>query len=102
MSEYRRKAAATHREIDAELARQKAVRDESYRAARVAELADKAVEGSVTRESFPIVLGAVFIRDQFGWRRVLKVNARSVTVPSLLKEGWSDTVRFEKIREVRA
>lgn len=46
-------------------------------------------------------LGAVAIRDQFGWRTVLKVNAKTVTVRSTLHPDWTDRVPFEKVLEVR-
>lgn len=100
---YRARAKATHDAIDAELARQAQESADRHREAKEQERADRATEGTITAETFAgLDLGAVFIRDQFGWRRVLKVNSRSVTVPSLIKAGWSDTVRFEKIRQVRS
>ena len=101
--EMRRKNADLQRHIDGVIADAKAVRDAAAKAAREAEQADRATEGTVTHETLAALeLGTFVIRDQFGWRRVLKVNARSVTVPSLIKAGWTDTVRFEKIREVRS
>lgn len=99
---YRARGKATHDAIDAELARQKAERDAAMDAARAKERADRKTEGTITIADFAeCVNGSHLIRDQFGWRRVLKANPRSVTVPSLIKEGWTDTVRYEKIREVR-
>ena len=43
--------------------------------------------------------GAQFIRTQFGWSRVLRVNTVTVTVPT--EWSWTETVPFEKILEVR-
>lgn len=101
--EQRRKDADLQRHIDTVIADAKAERDAVHKAAKEAAAAERATEGTITRESFDgLELGKFVIRDQFGWRRVLKVNARSVTVPSLIKEGWTDTVRFEKIREVKS
>jgi len=100
---YRSRAKKADNDIAAEIERQRA---ES--AARIAELrekerADRKTEGTITHATFDgLEIGKVLIRDQFGWRRVLAVNARSVRVPSLIKEGWSDLVRFEKIREVKS
>jgi len=101
VSAYRARGKKTHDEIDAELARQKAESDARIEAARVKERAGRKTEGTITRDSFDgFTMGSHWIRDQFGWRRVIKVNSRSVTVKSLINNAWTDTVRFEKIREV--
>lgn len=51
-----------------------------------------------TREE---LVGATAIRDRSGWRAVVRVNAKSVSVPSDWFEGETVTVPFTKIREVR-
>lgn len=50
----------------------------------------------ITREE---VLGSSFIHDGTMWRRVVKVNAKTVSVYT--GYSWVDRVPFEKIREVR-
>lgn len=47
------------------------------------------------------VAGALAIRDSLGWRKVVRVNAKSVTVVSKLLPTWTDLVPFEKVLEVR-
>jgi len=99
---YRARAKANHDAIDAELSRQADESANRHREAKEKERDDRTTEGTITLHSFDgVSLGDVLIRDQFGWRRVLKVNSCSVTVPSLVKVGWTDTVRFEKIRELK-
>lgn len=46
--------------------------------------------------------GARLIRDSIGWRYVVRVNAKTVTVRSELHPDWTDRVPFEQIREVRS
>jgi len=100
---YRARAKQADRWIEEETTRQRAESDARITAAREAERADRKTEGSITIAHFyGFTQGSHFIRDQFGWRRVLKVNSRSVTVPSVALVGWTDTVRFEKIREVKS
>jgi hypothetical protein len=89
--------AAINAAIDAGLAAEKAKWDDINARARAARDAEKA-RPKLTRDD---ILGATAIRDQFGWRRVLKVNAKSVTVPSTLHPDWTDLVSFDKVREVR-
>lgn len=101
-SAYRARGKAIHSTIDAAVAQVDMEAEDYRRAAAMIAHADRAFEGTVTHSSFDgKIPGEVAIRDQFGWRMVLKVNTRSVTVPSLIKRGWTDTVRFEKIRELR-
>jgi hypothetical protein len=51
----------------------------------------------VTRED---VLGATAVRDTYGWHRVAKVNAKSVTVKT--GYSWTDRIEFRRILEVRS
>ena len=46
------------------------------------------------------IVGAQFIRTQFGWSRVVRVNKVTVTIPTAW--SWTETVAFDKILEVRA
>lgn len=50
----------------------------------------------LTRED---VLGAVLIHDGISWRKVVRVNAKSVSVDS--GYSWVDRVTFDQIRAVK-
>lgn len=50
----------------------------------------------LTRED---VIGAVLIHDGISWRKVVKVNAKTVSVDS--GYSWVDRIAFETIRAVR-
>jgi hypothetical protein len=91
-AEYRRKDAATEREIAAELARQQAEADARYKAVRAAERAEKAARQVFTRDD---VLGAHHVRDELGWHRVVRVNTTSVTV--MTPWSWTDRIPITKI-----
>ena len=45
------------------------------------------------------IIGAQFIRTQFGWSRVVRVNRLTVTIPTAW--SWTETVPFAQILEVR-
>lgn len=45
--------------------------------------------------------GAVFVRSKHGWHRVVRVNVKTVTVPSLVGGSWTDTIPVESILEAR-
>lgn len=43
----------------------------------------------------PSILGADMVRDQFGWHKVIKVNAKTVTVET--PYSWTDRIPHYKI-----
>lgn len=45
------------------------------------------------------ILGATFIRVSYGWRKVAKVNAKTVSVET--GYSWTDRIEFDKIIEIR-
>ena len=44
------------------------------------------------------ILGAQYIRTQFGWSRVIRVNRMSVTIPTAW--SWTETIPFDQILEM--
>lgn len=76
-----------------------AQRVSGYKAAREAVRAGEAQRVRLTRDE---IVGARLIRDEFGWRRVVRVNAKTVTATSNLVSSWTDRVPFEKVLEVRS
>lgn len=97
-AEYRRKDAATDRDINRELARQQAESDARYKAARAAEKAEKAARRTFTRDD---VLDATHVRTTLAsyWLEVIRVNQKTVTVNGLWP--WPETVKFADILDVR-
>lgn len=45
------------------------------------------------------VRGALAVRDEFGWHKVVRVSAKSVTVETAY--SWTDRIALGKILEVR-
>lgn len=78
LADQRRAAAADHK------ARLKAARERE--AARV-------------RLTYDEVKGATHVRDQFGWHKVVRVSAKSVTVET--GYSWTDRISLDKIHEAR-
>lgn len=62
--------------------------------ARIAEL-------ERVRFTAPDLKGAVAVRSNHGWHRVVRVNVKTVTVPSLVGGAWTDTIPVGSILEVR-
>jgi hypothetical protein len=93
---YRARAAATERSIDAALAEAKA-EWEATTAANQAEYRVKFAPVPYTTEE----LGAArVVRTDVGWHKVVRVNAKSVTVES--GYAWNDRYTLDKVLEVRA
>lgn len=44
--------------------------------------------------------GAVLVSDRFGWHKVVRVSAKSVTVET--PHSWTDRIALDKVLEVRA
>lgn len=45
------------------------------------------------------VRGASFVRDRFGWHKVVRVSAKSVTVATAY--SWTDRIPLDRVLEVR-
>ncbi len=45
------------------------------------------------------VRGAGYIRDDFGWHRVVRVSAKSVTIAT--PYSWTDRIPLDKVLEVK-
>jgi len=63
---------------------------------RKARRADEAARPKLTADD---VRSAVAVRDQFGWHRVVRVNAKSVTVET--PYSWTERIPLERVLEVR-
>lgn len=93
---YRRRAADTERRVDDAVAIVKAEKDAAWAAAKAKRAEVLAARGTFTRDD---IVGAGFIHDGISWRKVVKVNAKSVSVES--GYSWVDRVPFGKIIAVR-
>lgn len=101
----RRRAGARN---GARLAEQ-AIRDEKSRQA--AEAAERRAEVAARREAARAaeatrikmtaddVRGAAYVRDEFGWHKVVRVSAKSVTVTT--PYSWTDRIPLDKILETK-
>ena len=96
VSAYRARAKKTNDEIVATLADIKAEKDRIWREQRVAERKAESERVRFTRDD---IVGAVLVRMVYGWRKVRKVNAVTVSVDS--GYSWADKVPFDKVLEVR-
>lgn len=66
---------------------------------RVTRLKARLAEVERERLSREDIVGSSFVHDGNSWRRVVKVNAKTVSVDS--GYSWVDRIPFEKIRAVR-
>jgi len=91
---YRARAAATERRIDEAKAEMKAG-EEAERTERIAAYATKYAPVPFTDEELK---AARAIRVGHSWYKVMRVNAKSVTVPS--GYSWNDRISIDKVDEV--
>lgn len=91
---YRARAAATERSIDEGKAEAKAAED-MERAERIAAYNAKYAPVPFTDEELK---AARAIRVGHSWYKVMRVNAKSVTVPS--GYSWNDRIDISKVDEV--
>ena len=80
-----------------QIAADKAAAEREQRIARKAARYAEAVRPKLTREDCE---GARFVRDQFGWHKVVRISAKSVTVAT--EYSWTDRLPFAKVLEVRS
>ncbi|MEV4737153.1 MULTISPECIES: hypothetical protein [unclassified Microbacterium] len=93
---YRRRAAATEREIDAAVAAVKAERRAGLAAARAEHAEREASRRRFTRED---IEGAGFVHDGYQWRKVVRVNKTTVSVAS--GYSWVDRIKFKDVHGVQ-
>lgn len=95
----KRGAGSIDAQIDRHLAEQKRqARDEEKR--RTAErIAAREAEKARPKLTADDVRGAVAVRDSYGWHRVVRVSAKSVTVET--PYSWTDRIALDKVLEVR-
>lgn len=93
-------ARATEAAIREELDRQAAARETAY-AATVARRKDaRAAEEARRKLTAEDLANAVVVRDEFGWHKVVRVSAKSVTVETAY--SWTDRIPLARIIEGRA
>lgn len=86
-------------QIDRHLAEQRRearVEQKRQHAERVAAREAEAARPKLTADD---VRGARFVRDQYGWHRVVRVSAKSVTVE--MPYSWTGRIPLVKVLEVR-
>lgn len=93
---YRARAAATERMVEESVAAVKAYEAERWAAAAAA----------TAERNKPVVftdaeyMAARAVRTKLGWRKVVQVSAKSVTVET--GYSWTDRIARSKVLEVRA
>ena len=92
-------ARLAERAIDETLAAQQAERDAKHAEGVARRKAER--EAEKTREKFTAadLTGAEFVRDDIGWHRVVRVNAKTVTVTTAY--SWTERVPIEQVRAYR-
>lgn len=85
------------REALARTAAAEALRQEHLKQARAAERATEKARPRLTAED---VRGAVVVRDCFGWHRVVRVSAKSVTVAT--PWSWTERIPLDRVLEARS
>lgn len=85
------------REALARTAAQEALRQDRLKQARDAARAAEKARPKLTAED---VRGAVVVRDCFGWHRVVRVSAKSVTVAT--PYSWTDRIPLDRVLEARS
>lgn len=93
---YRRRAAATERDIDAAVAAVKSEQRAEFEAAKQAAREREAARHVFTRDD---IVGAGFVHDGFQWRTVVSVNKTTVSVST--GYSWVDRIPFKKIHGVQ-
>jgi len=93
---YRARAAATERSIDEALAESKA----EWESTQAANQAAYKLKFAPVPFSADELAAARVIRTDAGWHKVVRVNAKSVTVES--GYSWTDRYTLDKVLEVRS
>ncbi|WP_375000159.1 hypothetical protein [Aeromicrobium sp. CTD01-1L150] len=93
-------ARQQQREIDATLAELQAERDAEYEQVKAARKAAREAEADRPKLTADDVRGHVAVRDEFGWHRIVRVNAKSVTVET--PYSWTDRIPLSRVLEARS
>lgn len=64
-----------------------------------ARIAAREAEKARTKITAADLKGATAVCDEYGWHRVVRVNARSVTV--VTPYSWTDRIPLDKVRDFR-
>lgn len=91
----RRGAAAAERAIDAETRRQAEERSREAARLRASAAAARAARRRYVAADLD---GVTHVHDGIGWRRVVKVNAKSVTVAT--PYSWTDRLTYDQIHHI--
>lgn len=86
--------------IDQELARQAAARDAEHVAAVERRVAARQAEAERPKLTADDVRGCRFVRDPYGWHKVVRVSAKSVTVET--PWSWTERIALTKILEAKS
>lgn len=96
---YRRRAAATERMVDAAVAAVKAEQRAAWDAQKRAAAEHEAARRRFTRDE---IVGAGFVHDGHSWRKVVRVNAKTVSVVNALMPHWEpERIKFDKVHGVQ-
>lgn len=95
-----KQAKSIDREIDKALAQAAEAERQRELSSRAARKAIREAEARRTKFTAADLDGCGLVRDQFGWHRVVRVNAKSVTVGSV--NSWTERIALDKILEARA
>ena len=98
-SAYRRRAADTERMVDAAVAEVRRERDAEWAASKQRVKDREASRRQFTRDE---IAGAEFVHDGLSWRKVVRVNAKTVSVVNAHVPEWEpERIHFDKIRAVQ-
>lgn len=96
---YRRRAAAVEREIDAAVAEVRAEQRAEWDAAKKERAEAEATRRRFTRDE---IVGAGFVHDGYSWRKVVRVNAKTVSVVNGMMSHWEpERIKFDKVHGVQ-
>jgi head-tail adaptor len=93
---YRRRAAETERTVDAAVAAVKAERAAEFEKSKREHAEKEAARRIYTRED---IVGAGFVHDGHSWRKVVRVNKKTVSVETAY--SWVDRIPFAKVRGIQ-
>lgn len=93
---YRRRARDTERMVDDAVAEVAAERAAEWTAAKERAAKARAARRQFTRDD---LVGAGFVHDGVAWRKVVRLNAKTVSVES--GYSWTDRVPFARIIAVQ-
>lgn len=97
---HKRGGGSLDAQIDRELAKQRAAAREEWKQLQARAAAKKAAERARPKLTADDVRGSTLVRDEYGWHKVVRVSAKSVTVET--GYSWTDRIPLEKILEARA